>query len=339
MRMTGRDPGEKKRPRLLALICLLAVLLGTGANARAAEYRVYVGTYTGQGSEGIYAFRFNPLTGATSSVGLAAATDNPSFLAIHPNGRYLYAVNELDTFRGEPAGAVSVFAIDRGSGKLELLQQVSSLGAGPAYVSLDGTARYLLVANYNGGNVAVFPIGDDGRLGGHTAFVQDEGRSVNPERQAGPHAHSFQVTRDNRFALAADLGLDKLFVHRFDSVTGSLSPGSPGFVPLDPGSGPRHVALSPSGKFVYVLNELVSTVTVLRLRTGRRGSSHDPGHSHTARGFHRHEHGGGNRGGHEGTFSVCLQPGARQHRRVRHRSGRWGIEIPGMGPERRPDAP
>jgi 6-phosphogluconolactonase len=268
MRMTGHDPGEKKRPRLRALIWLLAVLLTTAANALAAEYRVYVGTYTGKGSEGIYAFRFNPVTGATSSVGLAAATDNPSFLAVHPNGRFLYAVNELDTFHGEPAGALSAFAIDRGSGKLELLQQVSSLGAGPAHVSLDRTARYLLVANYNGGNVAVFPLGDDGRLGRPTAFVQGEGRSVNPERQAGPHAHSFQVTRDNRFALAADLGLDKLFVHRFDSATGSLAPGSPGFVQLDPGSGPRHVALSPSGKFVYVLNELASTVAVFAFEPG-----------------------------------------------------------------------
>ena len=177
-------------------------------------------------------------------------------------------MNELDTFRDEPAGAVSVFAIDRGSGKLKLLQQVSSLGAGPAHLSLDKSARYLLVANYNGGNVAVFPIGDDGRLGRHSAFVQDAGSGVNPERQAGPHAHSIQVTNDNRFAIVADLGLDKLFVYRFDADTGSLTPGSPGFVKVDPGAGPRHVAFAPSGKFVYVVNELASTVTVFAYKPG-----------------------------------------------------------------------
>jgi 6-phosphogluconolactonase len=229
---------------------------------------VYVGTYTGKGSEGIYAYRFDPATGETRSLGLAAATDNPSFFAVDPNGRFLYAVNELDTFRNEPTGAVSVFAIDRESGTLKLLQQVPSLGGGPAHLSLDKSARYLMVANYNGGNVAVFPIGNDGRLGRHSAFVQDAGSSVDPERQAGPHAHSIQVTNDNRFALVADLGLDKLFVHRFDADTGSLIPGSPPFVKVDPGAGPRHVAFATSGKFVYVVNEMASTVTVFAYKPG-----------------------------------------------------------------------
>ncbi len=249
-------------------ICLLAVLLAAVAEAPAAEYLVYVGTFTGAGSEGISVFRFDPATGESSAVSLAAATDNPSFLAVDPRGRFLYAVNELDTFDDEPTGAVSVFAIDRASGTLELLQQVSSLGAGPAHLSLDATARYLLVANYNGGNVAVFPIGPDGRLGPHSAFVQDVGSSVNPERQAGPHAHFIQATNDNRFAMVADLGLDQLLVHRFDVATGSLTPGSPPFVRMDPGAGPRHVAFAPSGKFVYVVNELASTVTVFAYDPG-----------------------------------------------------------------------
>jgi 6-phosphogluconolactonase len=254
--------------RLFKLICLLTILPMTAAEAYAFEYLVYVGTYTGKGSEGIYAYRFDPATGATSSVGLAAATDNPSFLAIEPNGRILYAVNELDTFRNEPTGAVSVFAIDRASGKLKLLQQVSSLGGGPAHASLDQSARYLMVANYNGGNVAVFPIGTDGRLGRHSAFVQDVGSSVDPERQTGPHAHSIQVTNDNRFALVVDLGIDKLLVYRFDANTGSLTPGSSPFVKVDPGAGPRHVAFETSGKFVYVVNEMSSTVTVFAYKPG-----------------------------------------------------------------------
>jgi len=257
-----------RRFRLFKLLCLLAVLLVTAAEAPADEHLVYVGTYTGKGSEGIYAYRFDPATGETSLLGLAAGTDNPSFLAVDPNGRFLYAVNEVDTFRKEPTGAVSVFAIDRESGKLKLLQQVSSLGGGPAHVSLDRSARYLMVANYNGGSVVVFPIGKDGRLGRQTAFVQNAGSSVNPERQAGPHAHFIQATPDNRFAITADLGLDKLLVHRFDAKTGSLTPGTPGFAAVDPGAGPRHVAFAPSGKFVYVVNELVSTVTVFAYKPG-----------------------------------------------------------------------
>jgi 6-phosphogluconolactonase len=257
-----------RRLRVLKLIFLLTVLLTAAAEALAVDYLVYVGTYTGKGSEGIYAYRFDPATGETSSVGLVARTDNPSFLAVDPNGRFLYAVNELDTFRTEATGAVSVFAIDRESGKLNLQQQVSSLGAGPAHVSVDKSAAWLMVANYNGGNVAVFPIGSDGRLGPHSAFVQNVGSSVNPERQAGPHAHSIQVTNDNRFAIAADLGLDKLFVYRFDADTGSLTPGSPEFVEVAPGAGPRHIAFAPSGKFVYVLNEMASTVTVFAYKQG-----------------------------------------------------------------------
>jgi 6-phosphogluconolactonase len=247
---------------MVRFICLLAVLLAAVAEAPAAEYLVYVGTYTGTGSEGIFACRFDPASGEFSAVGLAAATDNPSFLAVDPDGRFLYAVNELDAFRDEPAGAVSAFAIDRGSGKLGLLQQVSSLGGGPAHLSLDRTARYLLVANYGGGNVAVFPISPEGQLDRHSAFVQNAGSSVNPERQAGPHAHFIQVTNDNRLAIVADLGLDQLLVHRFDAATGSLTSGSPAFVTVDPGAGPRHVAFAPSGRFVYVVNELASTVTV-----------------------------------------------------------------------------
>jgi 6-phosphogluconolactonase len=245
------------------LICLLTVLLITAVGANPAEYLAYVGTYTGKGSEGIYAYRLDPATGATQAIGLVAATDNPSFLAVDPESRFLYTVNELDEFRGEPTGAVSVFAIERDPGKLRRLQQVPSLGGSPAHVSLDATARHLLVANYGGGSMAVFPIGDDGRLGPHSAFVQNAGSSVNPERQAGPHAHFIGVTPDNQIAITADLGLDKLLVHRFDAARGSLTAADPPFVATDPGAGPRHVAFAPSGEFVYVVNELASTVTVL----------------------------------------------------------------------------
>ena len=218
MPLTSPAPWRLRALRAFALLCLLTVLCVTWVDASSSASLVYVGTYTGSGSEGIYAYRFDPATGSAAAIGLVAATDNPSFLAVGPGGRFLYAVNELDEFHNQPTGAVSVFAIDRESGALTLLQQVASLGGGPAHLSLDRAGRHLMVANYGGGSVVVFPIGDDGRLGRHSAFVQNVGSSVNQERQAGPHAHFIQTTNDNRFTVTADLGLDKLLVHRFDAA-------------------------------------------------------------------------------------------------------------------------
>jgi 6-phosphogluconolactonase len=226
------------------------------------KYLVFVGTYTNNGSEGIYSFKFNPETSDISSVELAVVTDNPSFIAIDQAEQYLYAVNELDTFNNEPTGAVSVFKIDRESEKLNLIQKVSSFGAAPAHLSLDKSGKFLLVANYNGGNISVFPIGKDGKLGEHSAFIQNVGFSVNAERQSAPHAHFIEVTEDNRFVMVADLGIDKILIFQFDSTNGSLKPNKPKFINLDPGSGPRHFVFTPLGKFFYVLNELASTVTV-----------------------------------------------------------------------------
>jgi 6-phosphogluconolactonase len=248
--------------KLVKLIALLVVLGSTVADAAGAPYLIYVGTYTDKGSKGIYAYSFDPGTGESKVLGLAAETANPSFLAIDANGKYLYAVNEIDNFNGGHGGGVSAFAIDPGTGRLTLLQQVSSLGADPAHLSLDKTGRYLLVANYTSGNIAVFPVLGDGKLGSRTAFVQHAGSSINKERQAGPHAHEIQTSNNNQFVLTADLGLDELLVYRFDSNTGSLAPNDPAFVKVSPGAGPRHFAMAPSGKFVYLVNEMASTVTV-----------------------------------------------------------------------------
>ncbi len=244
--------------RLLLWLCLVPLV--SSAETREAPCRAYVGTYTGQGSQGIYTFDLDPQTGQAGPVSLAAATENPSFLALDRKGEFLYAVNELDLFQGAPTGSVSVFAIARDSGTLEPVQQIPSHGAAPAHLSVDASNRFLFVANYNGGNVAVFPIERKGRLGPHSALAQESGSSVNPKRQSGPHAHFIQAARDNRFVLSANLGLDKLFVYRFDASTGSLAPGDPPFVRVEPGAGPRHVAFGPLDKYVYVLNELGSTV-------------------------------------------------------------------------------
>jgi 6-phosphogluconolactonase len=249
--------------KLLKLIALLLVLASAVAHASGSPYLIYVGTYTDKGSKGIYAYSFDPGSGETKELGLAAESANPSFLAVDTKGKHLYAVNEIDNFSGGRAGAVSAFAVDQDTGRLALLQQVSSLGADPAHLSLDKTGRYLLVANYTSGNIAVFPVLKDGQLGPRTAFVQHAGSSVNEERQTGPHAHEIQASNDNQFVLTADLGLDELLVYRFDAKTGSLVPNDPAFVKISPGAGPRHFAIAPSGKFVYLVNEMASTVTVL----------------------------------------------------------------------------
>jgi 6-phosphogluconolactonase len=247
----------------LITVYFVSLLMPFSASLFAADssYLLFVGTYTDKGSKGIYSYRFDPAKGTATPLGLAAETPNPSFLAASSDGRFLYAANEVSTLNGQPVGGVSAFAIDRKSGKLALLNQVSSLGAGPAHLALDRTGKFLLVANYDAGSVAVFPILPDGKLGPHTAFVQHTGSSVNRERQEAPHAHYIEASPDNRFVLVADLGTDKLNVYRFDAQKGTLSPADPAFVQVTPGAGPRHFAFAPSGKFVYLANELTGTVT------------------------------------------------------------------------------
>ena len=253
-------PVHSRLYKVASTVLLLSVL---AAVACAADFRylVYVGTYTDKGSKGIYAYRFDPSSGELGDVGLAATTDNPSFLAVAADNKHLYALNEIIKFDAAETGAVTTYGLDRNSGKLTPLQQVSSLGPGPAHLSVDRSGKYLLVANYDGGSIAVFPIQKDGTLGTRTAFVQHTGSSANKDRQAGPHAHEIQATANNKFVLVADLGLDELLVYRFDANTGALSPANPPFVKVAAGSGPRHFALAPNGKFVYLVNELSSTVT------------------------------------------------------------------------------
>ncbi len=229
----------------------------------AQNLTAYIGTYTRDGSKGIYAYRFQPSNGRLTEVGLAAETSNPSFLAAHPNGRFLYAANE------NPMGAVSAFSIDSQTGHLKLLNTISSKGSGPCHVALDRTGKWLFVANYNSGSVAVLPIHADGSLGEASGFVQHSGSSINRERQEGPHAHVVVPSPDNRYLLVADLGLDEVLVYRFDPVQGTLAPNSPPFAKIAAGSGPRHLAFRSSargndGRFAYALSELAATVTALQ---------------------------------------------------------------------------
>jgi 6-phosphogluconolactonase len=252
------------RRHALIVLGLLSFLMpfaqAQGSNAK-HPYLIYVGTYTGPSSKGIYAFRFDPDSGKSTSLGLVAESTNPSFLAIDPSQRYLYAVNEVGDYKGGKTGGVSAFAIDRKTGKLTFLNEVSSRGAGPCHVALDKTGKYVLVANYDGGSVAVFPVLRDGRLGEASAVVQHSGHGPNAERQEGPHAHEIQLTPDNRFAIAADLGLDELLVYRFDAAKGTLTANDPPFAKVEGGSGPRHFAFLPNGKFLFALNEIGGSVT------------------------------------------------------------------------------
>jgi 6-phosphogluconolactonase len=250
---------------LCSVVPVIALFLFSSLSAAApgSEYLFYVGTYTEDGSKskGIYAYRFDANNAEIIPLGLAAETTNPSFVALHPNGRFLYAVNEVPNYKGPNSGGVSAFSIDRATGKLTFLNEVASRGADPCYITVDKTGKYVLVANYTGGSVAVFPVLDDGKLGEASAFVQHTGKGTNPERQEGPHAHSIDLSPDNRFAMVDDLGLDQLLVYKFDAAKGSLTANQPAFAKLDAGAGPRHFALHPSGKFAYVIAEMGHTVT------------------------------------------------------------------------------
>jgi 6-phosphogluconolactonase len=259
--MSSRFLAEIRLRSFLLFILLVALCSGLGGAQVSAhgKYLVYVGTYTGHGSQGIYGYRFDASTGQLTSLGLAAQSDNPSFLTVTPGHRFLYAVNEVDHYQGQPTGAVSAFAIDHSTGKLSSLNQVSAQDPGPAYLSMDRTGRYVLIANYPLGSVAVFPVSVDGKLGEASDFVRHKGSSIDKERQAGPHGHAIELSPDNRFAIAADLGLDQLIVYPFDAVKGTLGP--PRVVKIKPGSGPRHIAFSPSGKFIYLINEMAGTIT------------------------------------------------------------------------------
>ena len=228
-----------------------------------APIMVYVGTYTDGTSRGIYRFALDPVSGVASAPVLAAESENPSFLALSPDRRYLYAVNETSHFDAKGSGAVSAFAIDARTGALRFLDQQSSQGADPCHLTVDDEGRHVLVANYTGGNVAVLPVARDGKLGPASTVRAHSGHGPRVDRQEGPHAHAIILDPTGHLALSTDLGADRVFVYRYDGARGILAPNDPPFAALEPGSGPRHIALHPSGRFAYTINELASTIIAL----------------------------------------------------------------------------
>jgi len=257
---------------IAAILAVAAVFASVAAAARAAadaatpsnakKAFVYIGTYTGGKSRGIPLFRMDLASGKLEAAG-ETPSENPSYLATDPAGRFLFAVGEGGNFHGKHAGSVSAFSRDPATGALSQLNSETSGGEGPCHLVVDHTGKNLVVANYTGGSVEVLPIEADGRLGSPSDFAQHRGHGPNPARQEHAHAHGVAMSPDNRFALVADLGLDRVFVYKFDPEHGKISPNDPPAIALAPGAGPRHVAFHPNGKFVYAIDELDSTVTAM----------------------------------------------------------------------------
>ena len=241
-------------------LCLVVLAFGFLLPASARQYYVYFGTYTGEKSKGIYISEFDDATGKLSQPQLAAETKSPSFLALHPNRKLLFAVGEASSIGTNRHGAVSAYSVEARTGKLTLINSQPSGGGGPCHLAVDAKRRLLLTANYGSGSVAALPFADDGRLAEPLSVMQHTGSSVNKNRQAGPHAHCVNIDPDNRFVVACDLGTDKVMVYRLDAEHG-LAENDPPFATVAPGAGPRHVAFAPNGKFLYVVNEMASTVT------------------------------------------------------------------------------
>jgi len=249
-----------------AVACLLPGVIVQPARAAKGEYIAYVGTYTRPNkSKGIYAWRFQSATGKLTPIGLVGETASPSFLAVHPNQKFLYAVNEISNYEGKKAGSVSAFAMDTKTGQLKLLNTVSSRGDGPCHLVVDPSGKWLYVANYGGGSVAEYPVHADGSLGESSAFVQHTGSSVNRGRQSGPHGHSTVLSPDGKSVFVADLGLDQILSYK----VGGLTPNDPPFIKIAPGAGPRHLAFTPNGKFAYVMTEMTASVVAFKHAGGK----------------------------------------------------------------------
>jgi 6-phosphogluconolactonase len=234
---------------VFAVICPFAT-----PGAAQGEWTMYVGTYTRGPSKGIYAYKFQSSTGKLTPIGLVGETSNPSFLAVDPSGRFLYAANENNS------GNVTAFSIDPATSQLKLLNTVSSKGSGPCHVAVDKTGKWLFVANYTNGIAAAYPIHSDGSLGEASATFQHAGKPVN---RNGPHAHMAAISPDNQFVWVVDLGLDEVLSYRIDPAKGGMTPSDPPFVKIATGSGPRHLVFSADARFAYLVSEMAATVTVL----------------------------------------------------------------------------
>jgi len=244
-----------------------AVALGQASAAPAKALVCFVSRSPAD-KESVLLYQLSLKDGSLKKLSAVSGIIGPSFLKIHPSGKFLYTVNEVATFDGKRSGGVTAFALDVQGGKLTRLNQQPSGDTGPCHLTVDATGKFLLVAHYGGGSTSVLPINDDGSVGAVVSRIKHNGSSVTP-RQKAPHAHSIHVGPNNKFAFAPDLGIDKVLVFSFDEKTGTIAETKFGGAKLEPGSGPRHFGFHPSGKFAYVINELKQTVTAFRYRAKR----------------------------------------------------------------------
>jgi len=221
--------------------------------AKAQQELVFVGS----GKKNIEAFRFDLASGALTRIGVAAEIEHPSFLCVSPSHQYLYAISE----GGPQSSSISAYALDAATGKLSFLNKQSAGGSGPCYVEVDALGKNALIANYGSGSFATFPLAANGLLQPMSGFSQDHGSSVNHERQEGPHGHTLVAGPGEHFVYGCDLGLDKVMIFKFDPGNGALVPNEPAYAEVKPGSGPRHIAFHPNGKWAFVINEMASTIT------------------------------------------------------------------------------
>lgn len=247
---------------LVTVAAMSAAAFATVASAAEKEFYVFFGTYNKTTSKGIYRSKLDVATGRLSPAELAVEAKDAAWLALHPSGKFLYAIDESSDPKKTPTTGLSAYALDAG-GKLTLLNQQTAGGSGPCHLSIDSTGRTALVANYGGGSVASVAIGADGRLGAVGSFIQHTGSSVNEARQKGPHAHQIIPSPDNRFAFVPDLGLDRVMIYDLDAKAAKLTAHNPASASIPPGSGPRHLAFHPNHKFAYVITEMLCTMNVL----------------------------------------------------------------------------
>ena len=238
-----------------ALICCAAT------HGNAAAPLVFISAFAAGTNGAIHAFTLDPETGALQALHRTEGVEHPFFTAVSRDQKFLYAIH-AKSFGSKAAEEVAAYALEGRTGRMKLLNRQSTRGSASCYLDVDATGRTVLVANYTTGNVGSLPVRDDGSLGEMVSFFQHAGASVDLPRQKGPNAHSFLVSPDNRFAFAADLGLDQIRSYRLDAATATLTPNEPAFAKAPPGAGPRHLIFHPNGKYVYVINELKNSVTV-----------------------------------------------------------------------------
>ncbi len=265
--------------RIVPLLCSVLTIISGIAGCTKSEKKaqdmpseiIYIGTFDGDGSEGLYVFEFNPVTGEMNQIQTVSNRKGPNFQAIDPTGHYLYSVSGEPFADSSKAGTVSAYSIDQQNGKLTLINEQSIEGRGPAHVSVDPKGRFVYVSNYGSGSLSVFAIRDDGGLSAAVEVVQHEGHSINKKRQQSPHVHSIIPSPDGSIIYVSDLGMDKIMIYKVDAVTGKLSPAPAPYFKSTPGAGPRHFIIHPGEQFAYSAEEMSSTVAVLKVNEATGG--------------------------------------------------------------------